>query len=130
MDILQATLAAGIKVQKYVPSYGDQANDVSRVVKCELPSIFCNRYHMLTGLFSVDFYEKFRGYHVSATSMLRSRGLLLNSPPVEKAISEASSVLLSRNLGGRAYIDALPVISDDESLLPGHPRYGCHSRRR
>lgn len=38
MDILQATLAAGIKVQKYVPSYGDQANDVSRVVKCELPS--------------------------------------------------------------------------------------------
>ena len=28
MDILQATLASGIRVQKYVPSYGDQPNDV------------------------------------------------------------------------------------------------------
>lgn len=34
MDILQATLAAGIRVQKYVPSYGDQPNDVQHVVKC------------------------------------------------------------------------------------------------
>ena len=37
MDILQATLAAGIKVQKYVPSYGDQPNDVTHVVKCKCP---------------------------------------------------------------------------------------------
>ncbi len=36
MDILQATLAAGIRVQKYVPSYGDQPNDVQHVVKCML----------------------------------------------------------------------------------------------
>lgn len=34
MDILQATLAAGIRVSKYVPSYGDQPNDVQHVVKC------------------------------------------------------------------------------------------------
>lgn len=34
MDILQATLAAGIRVQKYVPSYADQPNDVTHVVKC------------------------------------------------------------------------------------------------
>lgn len=43
MDILQATLAAGIRVQKFVPSYGDQPNDVPHVVKY--------------------FREKFRGYH-------------------------------------------------------------------
>ena len=35
MDILQATLANGVKVQKFVPSYGDQPNDVMHVVKCK-----------------------------------------------------------------------------------------------
>ena len=45
MDILQATLAAGIMVKRYVPSYGDQPNDVQHVVKY--------------------FRDKFRGYHVS-----------------------------------------------------------------
>ena len=34
MDILQATLAAGIRVVKYVPSYGEQPNDVPSVTKC------------------------------------------------------------------------------------------------
>ena len=34
MDILQATLAAGIRVVKYVPSYGDQPNDIQHVTKC------------------------------------------------------------------------------------------------
>ncbi|KAI0773014.1 G-protein alpha subunit [Trametes elegans] len=43
MDILQATLAAGIRVVKYVPSYGDQPNDVQHVTKY--------------------FRDKFRGYH-------------------------------------------------------------------
>ncbi|KAI0093378.1 G-protein alpha subunit [Irpex rosettiformis] len=43
MDILQATLAAGIRVAKYVPSYSDQPNDVLHVVKY--------------------FRDKFRGYH-------------------------------------------------------------------
>ncbi|KAI8970752.1 G-alpha-domain-containing protein [Trametes punicea] len=43
MDILQATLAAGIRVSKYVPSYQDQPNDVQHVTKY--------------------FRDKFRGYH-------------------------------------------------------------------
>ncbi|KAK7678986.1 hypothetical protein QCA50_017929 [Cerrena zonata] len=43
MDILQATLAAGIMVKRYVPSYGDLPNDVTHVVKY--------------------FRDKFRGYH-------------------------------------------------------------------
>ena len=34
MDILQATLAANIRVVKYVPSYGDQPNEITHVVKC------------------------------------------------------------------------------------------------
>ena len=37
MDILQATLAAGIRVVKYVPSYGDQPNDITNVTKCTYP---------------------------------------------------------------------------------------------
>ncbi|EJF56061.1 G-protein alpha subunit [Dichomitus squalens LYAD-421 SS1] len=43
MDILQATLASGIRVVKYVPSYGDQPNDITHVTKY--------------------FRDKFRGYH-------------------------------------------------------------------
>ncbi|KAH9927896.1 G-protein alpha subunit [Amylocystis lapponica] len=42
MDILQATLAAGIRVSKYVPSYGEQPNDIQHVTKY--------------------FRDKFRGY--------------------------------------------------------------------
>ena len=37
LDILQATLAAGIRVVKYVPSYGDQPNDIAHVTKCTSP---------------------------------------------------------------------------------------------
>jgi guanine nucleotide-binding protein subunit alpha len=44
MDILQKTLAAGIKVATYVPSYGNTPNDVENVTKY--------------------FKEKFRAYHV------------------------------------------------------------------
>lgn len=44
MDILQKTLAAGIKVSTYVPSYGNTPNDVENVTKY--------------------FKEKFRAYHV------------------------------------------------------------------
>ncbi|KAH7907599.1 guanine nucleotide binding protein, alpha subunit [Hygrophoropsis aurantiaca] len=43
MDILAATLAAGIRVAEYVPSYGDGSNDVASVTKY--------------------FREKFRAYH-------------------------------------------------------------------
>lgn len=34
MDILDATLKAGISVQKFVPSYGDAPNDLEHVTKC------------------------------------------------------------------------------------------------
>ncbi|KAH7925987.1 G-alpha-domain-containing protein [Leucogyrophana mollusca] len=43
MDILETTLAAGIRVAEYVPSYGDAPNDVASVTKY--------------------FREKFRAYH-------------------------------------------------------------------
>ncbi|KZT05686.1 G-protein alpha subunit [Laetiporus sulphureus 93-53] len=52
MDILQATLAAGIRVNKYVPSYGDQPNDVQHVTKY--------------------FRDKFRGYHKRLSPQMRS----------------------------------------------------------
>ncbi|KZT65499.1 G-protein alpha subunit [Daedalea quercina L-15889] len=52
MDILQATLAAGIRVNKYVPSYGDQPNDVQHVTKY--------------------FRDKFRGYHKRLSPQARS----------------------------------------------------------
>ncbi|KAL6299848.1 hypothetical protein BKA93DRAFT_702415, partial [Sparassis latifolia] len=34
MDILQATLAVGIRMAKYVLSCGDQPNDIQHVTKC------------------------------------------------------------------------------------------------
>lgn len=52
MDILQATLAAGIRVSKYVPSYGDQPNDVQHVTKY--------------------FRDKFRGYHKRLSPQARA----------------------------------------------------------
>ena len=67
MDILQATLAAGIRVVKYVPSYGDQPNDITNVTKCTYPSDSPPpRFGRLTYLCAfVDFRDEFRGYHVS-----------------------------------------------------------------
>ncbi|CCM05237.1 uncharacterized protein FIBRA_07447 [Fibroporia radiculosa] len=52
MDILQATLASGIRVSKYVPSYGEQPNDVQHVTKY--------------------FRDKFRGYHKRLSPQARS----------------------------------------------------------
>ena len=40
MDILQATLASGIRVVKFVPSYGDQPNDITHVTKCTFVARF------------------------------------------------------------------------------------------
>jgi hypothetical protein len=36
MDILRDTLAAGVQVNAYVPSYGNQPNNFHSVVKCNL----------------------------------------------------------------------------------------------
>ncbi|KAJ7330354.1 G-protein alpha subunit [Mycena albidolilacea] len=50
-DVLQAHIAAGVQVKKYVPSFGDRPNDVASVTKC-------------TFVFSVaDFRDKFSAYH-------------------------------------------------------------------
>lgn len=35
MDVLRATLAAGVEVRRYVPTYGDLPNDEQTVTKCE-----------------------------------------------------------------------------------------------
>lgn len=43
IDILRSTLAAGVQVKTFVPSYGDQPNELDSVVKY--------------------FRDKFRGYH-------------------------------------------------------------------
>ena len=40
MDILQAALASGIRVVKFVPSYGDQPNDITHVTKCTFVARF------------------------------------------------------------------------------------------
>lgn len=35
MDILQATLASGVRVKDFVPSYGEGPNDLMNVTKCQ-----------------------------------------------------------------------------------------------
>ena len=72
MDILQATLAANIRVAKYVPSYADQPNDVQHVVKCTLSiddEIACSEASLCADVDDdfEDFRDKFRGYHVSTS---------------------------------------------------------------
>jgi guanine nucleotide-binding protein subunit alpha len=50
-DILEAKLNAGIRLAKYVRSYGDRENDVESVTKCESP-FFSSK---LLGYTNLDF---------------------------------------------------------------------------
>ncbi|CDO68221.1 hypothetical protein BN946_scf184913.g11 [Trametes cinnabarina] len=79
MDILQATLAAGIRVAKYVPSYGDQPNDVQHVTKY--------------------FRDKFRGYHLRPPAHATGSASFLEAP-----LAKTPRILLARNLRDRAYL--------------------------
>ncbi|KAH9479016.1 Guanine nucleotide-binding protein alpha-4 subunit [Psilocybe cubensis] len=40
-DLLKRKLKAGVQVRKYLPSYGERANDVNTVVKCALAMSLC-----------------------------------------------------------------------------------------
>ena len=64
MDILQATLAASIRVAKYVPSYGEQPNEVGAVTKCMSTTILLYALRDADSMCGTDFRDKFRGYHV------------------------------------------------------------------
>lgn len=35
VDLLERKLSSGVKVNEYLPSYGDRPNDLSTVVRCE-----------------------------------------------------------------------------------------------
>ena len=48
MDVLQATLTAGVEVRRYVPTYGDLPNDEQTVTKCKLRLL--PRRRLLTAL--------------------------------------------------------------------------------
>lgn len=37
MDVLKTTLEAGVRLNRYVTSYGDGPNDVRSVTRCECP---------------------------------------------------------------------------------------------
>ncbi|KAF9467048.1 guanine nucleotide binding protein, alpha subunit [Collybia nuda] len=50
-DVLQATLAAGVQVKRYVPSYGDLPNEITHVTKY--------------------FSDKFKGYHRKLSPLTR-----------------------------------------------------------
>jgi len=50
MDILTVTLEAGVKVKKYVPTFGDLPNDVKTVTKCTLPIPAHSLYSRVTRL--------------------------------------------------------------------------------
>ncbi|OCH90781.1 G-protein alpha subunit [Obba rivulosa] len=88
MDILQATLAAGIRVVKYVPSYGDQPNDIQHVTKY--------------------FRDKFRGYHKRLSP--KTRPFYWNETSVVD--TRATSVILVGVREGilRAHLQSVNVI--------------------
>ncbi|KAI0668024.1 G-alpha-domain-containing protein [Trametes maxima] len=88
MDILQATLAAGIRVVKYVPSYGDQPNDVQHVTKY--------------------FREKFRGYHKRLSP--RARPFYWHETSVIDTRSTAAILVGVREGILRAHLQSVNVI--------------------
>lgn len=44
MDIVARTLADGAQLKDYVPSYGDQPNELENVVKCACALAWCGMY--------------------------------------------------------------------------------------
>ncbi|KAJ7194288.1 ribonuclease H-like domain-containing protein [Mycena pura] len=59
-DILEAHIAAGVMVKKYVPSFGDRPNDVPTVKKCMQLTL-----HRSSLTYCIaDFRDKFSAYHM------------------------------------------------------------------
>ena len=56
-DLLRRKLRRGIKVNQFLPSFGDRLNDVTTVVKCKSRRFLINIFHIS---FLLDFKEKFR----------------------------------------------------------------------
>ncbi|GBE86117.1 hypothetical protein SCP_0806410 [Sparassis crispa] len=88
MDILQATLAAGIRVAKYVPSYGDQPNDIQHVTKY--------------------FRDKFRGYHKRLSP--HTRPFYVHETSVVDTRSTAAILVGVREGILRAHLQSVNVI--------------------
>lgn len=94
MDVLKDALGAGLRVKDYVTSYGDLPNDVPSVANC---MSFLSHAKPVSQLIS------------SQTSRINLRGILyvcacsqsrVFPHPIctEKAIAQASTVLLARNI--------------------------------
>lgn len=113
MDILKSTLAAGIEVKKFVPSYGDQPNEFHSVVKCKFQS---ERYlTSISTIFLTDFRDKFRGYHVSYDAIRKFALLIVPCPFVEETFAETSTILLARNFCDRESL--LIILLEDRRFL-------------
>jgi hypothetical protein len=70
MDLLQATLDAGVSVKRFVPSYGDAPNDLPNVTKCAyLPVCFLRTVEIVSycadcSAIYIDFKDRFKANHV------------------------------------------------------------------
>jgi hypothetical protein len=87
MDLLKATLDAGVSVKKYVTSYGDAPNDLPNVTKCAYANPFLNVTFCLDQwrdlwyanrfAICVDFKDRFKSYHVGLPLLLISPSHIL-----------------------------------------------------
>lgn len=59
----QAKLAAGVKINQYMPSYGNRPNDYNTASKCAL--LTANSHFSFIDPASVDFRSKFSSIHQS-----------------------------------------------------------------
>jgi hypothetical protein len=64
MDILRTTLASGVKVVDYVPTYEKLPNDYEHVTQCKTDFPLCPKTTKSRFDANKDFRDRFRSYHV------------------------------------------------------------------
>lgn len=93
-DVLNATLAAGVSVKKFVPSYGNLPNDVPHVTKCSSCQLF---YAFCSHFVSVLQISK-KSSETIMLVLLSCPQLVLTSLP-EKDVTYGQAVYVLRNFG-------------------------------
>lgn len=91
-DILEQTLADGVQVSKYVPSYANH-NDYTSVTRCSWSLRLLARLSLIP---FPDFREKFRQYHVRFLHCPCPMSQAHVYPDVEEALPTTTPVHLVR----------------------------------
>ena len=125
MDVLSAALESGLQVKDYVTSYGDLPNDMPSVAKCMSFLAWMKPVSQLL---------------LSQTSGTNSRRITYVCPSVietfshsifpEKAIPQASTVFLARNISHCTSVELAVSSANVPCLMTGYQRHKRNTFRR